>query len=292
MDLGLTGRCALITGGTHGIGLATAKALAAEGCGIAVCSRSADRLAAAERELSQFGVDVLACPADVLRAGDADAVMDLLEDRWGKLDILVNNVGGGGRWGSENVEETELTVWQEVHEKNAMAAVRFVRRAIPLMRHGKWGRVVTVTSIYGKEGGGRPWFNMTKAAQTGLSKTLALTPYLVRDGITFNCVAPGGIQIPGTRFDEEMARDPEGFRSAVERDYPLGRLGEPEEVAAAVVFLCSAAAVRDNNPVVCLEHRWLYWGEEDVPEEPYVLPVGEGRVMREGTDVTEQPLDS
>ena len=169
--------------------------------------------------------------------------MDIVDREWGELHILINNVGGGGRWGKESVEETELLVWSEVYEKNAMAAVRFTRRALPHMRRNKWGRVVTITSIYGgKEGGGRPWFTMAKAAETGLMKSLSAMTYLVREGITFNSVAPGGIAIAGTGFDDEQRRDPAAFERMIDAEYPLGRLGTPEEVAAVVTFLCSAEA--------------------------------------------------
>jgi 3-oxoacyl-[acyl-carrier protein] reductase len=253
MDLGLRGKFALVTGGSHGIGLATAKHLAAEGCNVAICSRSQARLEAAKAELQGHGVRLLAVAADVLEPAAADGVMDVVDAEWGELEILVNNVGGGGRWGSETIEETELRVWSEVYEKNAMAAVRFTRRALPLMRRAKWGRVVTITSIYGgKEGIGRPWFTMAKAAETGLMKSLSAMSYLVREGITFNSVAPGGIWIPGTGFEDEMKRDPEGFQRMIDAEYPLGRLGSPEEVAAVVAFLCSteASLVNGANIVV------------------------------------------
>lgn len=232
-------RYALITGGSHGIGLATAKALAADGCTIAICARDPGKLKSAATEIGQ---GTLALECDALNPASVDAVMDGIEKAWGGVHVLINNVGGGGRWGKENVEETDAAVWAEVYQKNAGAAVSFTRRAIPFMRKAKWGRVVCVTSIYGKEGGGRPWFNMAKAAQTSLMKTLAVTHYLVRDGITFNAVAPGGIAIPGTGFDKEQADNPKAFAEKLDRDYPLGRLGTPEEVAATVVFLCSDAA--------------------------------------------------
>ncbi len=254
MDLGLSGKTALVSGGSHGIGLATARQLAAEGCHVAICSRSQARLEAAVAELAPFGVRTLAMPADLLESDAADRVMDAIERDWGRLDILVNNVGGGGRWGGEIVEQTELRVFGEVYEKNAMAAVRFTRRALPHMRSAKWGRVVTITSIYGgKEGTGRPWFVMAKAAETALMKSLSGMAYLVRDGITFNSVAPGGIYIAGTGFEDEQRRDPEGFERMVDRDYPLGRLGTPEEVAAVVVFLCSQQASLVNGANVTVD---------------------------------------
>lgn len=254
MDYGLKGRSALVTGGSHGIGLATARQLAAEGCNVVICSRSAARLKSATAELEAYGVRTLAVAADLLEGNAADRVMDTVEREWGEIQILVNNVGGGGRWGKEIVEETELRVWSEVYEKNAMAAVRFTHRSLPLMRRAKWGRVVTITSIFGgNEGGGRPWFTMAKAAETALMKSLSRMPYLVRDGITFNCVAPGGIYIPGTGFDDERDRDPQVFARTIDLDYPLGRLGTPEEVAAVVAFLCSAQAGLVNGANITVD---------------------------------------
>ncbi len=254
MNLGLSGKFALVTGGSHGIGLACAKRLAQEGCNIAICSRSKERLDAAIAELKPSGVKLLAVAADLLDAAAADHVMDEVERHWGGVQILVNNVGGGGRWGKEIVEDTDLRVWTEVYEKNAMAAVRFTRLALPHMRRGRWGRVVTITSIYGgKEGAGRPWFTMAKAAETGLMKSLSAMSYLVRDGITFNSVAPGGIYIPGTGFEDERRRDPVRFQRMVEEQYPLGRLGTPEEVAAVVAFLCSTEASLVNGANITVD---------------------------------------
>jgi len=254
MDYGLKGRFALVTGGSHGIGLATARHLAAEGCNIAICSRSEAHLKSAAVDLEAYGVRTLPIVADLLESASADRVMDAVEKEWGEVQILVNNVGGGGRWGKELVEQTEQRVWSDVYEKNAMAAIRFTMRALPLMRQAKWGRVVTITSIFGgNEGGGRPWFTMAKAAETALMKSLSRMPYLVRDGITFNCVAPGGILIPGTGFDDERARDPDGFARMVDLEYPLGRLGTADEVAAMVAFLCSRQATLVNGANITVD---------------------------------------
>ncbi|WP_421999527.1 SDR family NAD(P)-dependent oxidoreductase [Reyranella sp.] len=254
MELGLSGKFALVTGGSHGIGLACAKRLAQEGCHVAICSRSQARLDAAIAELKTHGVKLLAVAADMLDEHAADRVMDVVDREWGGVQILVNNVGGGGRWGKEIVEDTDLNVWSEVYEKNAMAAVRFTRRCLPHMRRAKWGRVVAITSIYGgKEGAGRPWFTMAKAAETGLMKSLSSMTYLVREGITFNSVAPGGIYIPGTGFEEEKKRDPERFQRVVDELYPLGRLGTPEEVAAVVAFLCSTEASLVNGANITVD---------------------------------------
>lgn len=214
-DYGLTGKRALVTGGSKGIGLAIVKALAAEGCGVSEWSRSS-------------AVDVL----------DRDQLRQAMKFT-APPDILINNVGGGGRWGSEIFEEYPLSTGTEVYLKNAGVAAELCKWAIPHMRAQKWGRVVTITSILGgKEGNGRPWFVMAKAAQTALMKSLASQSYLARENITFNSVAPGLIDVgkPGLGNEE----------------LPLGRMGTPEEVANVVAFLCSPLAGLVNGAnIVC-----------------------------------------
>ncbi len=216
MDFQLTDKHALVTGGSKGIGLAIVDALEREGCIVSIWARS-------------IGVDVL--ERDSLRLA-----MSLARSP----DILINNVGGGGRWGSEIFEETALSVGTEVYLKNAGVAAELTRWAIPAMRERKWGRVVTITSILGgKEGNGRPWFVMAKAAQTALMKSLATQSYLAQDGITFNSIAPGLIDVgkPGLGNEE----------------LPLGRMGTPEEVANVVAFLCSPLASLVNGANIAVD---------------------------------------
>jgi len=244
-----------VTGGSHGIGLAIAMALAEEGCNVAICARNQERISLAIKEIkavSEPQVETIGISADVLKLGDIEKVMKTITDRWDTLHILVNNVGGGGRWGTDSVEDTAEQVWIDVYNKNAMAAVRFTRLVIPFMRKQKWGRVVTIASIYGREGGGRPWFNMSKSAEISLMKTLAMNTSLVRDGITFNTVAPGNIMIPDTGWEREMKEDLEGFKRKVDL-MPLGRLGTPQEVANMVVFLCSEKASLVNGACIAVD---------------------------------------
>ncbi len=253
MDLSLKGKYALVTGGSHGIGLSTACALASEGCHVAICARDLKRLSAAEKRLKKYRVKTLAIQGDVLSAHDIKNMTCQIDKSWKRIDILVNNVGGGGRWGSESVEDTPEKVWQEVFEKNTMAAVRFTRWAIPHMRRHHWGRVVTVASVHGKEAGGRPWFCLAKSAQISLMKSLSLRAELVRDGITFNSVAPGGIMIPGTGWDQERLKNQSAFKKMVQRTFPLGRLGKPEEVANVIIFMCSPQASLVNGACVTVD---------------------------------------
>jgi 3-oxoacyl-[acyl-carrier protein] reductase len=253
MDLGIRDKFALVTGGSHGIGRAIALTLADEGCNVAICARDEQRVRETTKEIEARGVGALGISADVMASADIDRVTTTVVRAWGTLHILINNVGGGGRWGGESVEETAEEVWLDVYNKNAMAAVRFTMRSVPYMRKEKWGRVVTIASVYGKEGGGRPWFNMAKSAQIALMKNLAIRKDLIRDGITFNSVAPGGIMIPDTGWAEEQKKNPAEFCEKVDRDFALGRLGTPEEVAKVVAFICSEGASLLNGACVAVD---------------------------------------
>lgn len=253
MDLGLAGKNALVTGGSHGIGEAVALALAEEGCNVAICSRSIEKLEATASKIREKNVSCLSFECDVHHAVDIETtVFNMLLD-WEHIHILVNNVGGGGRWGKPDVLRTPGNVWREVYEKNVDSAIRFTNAVLPGMVKQKWGRVITITSIYGKEAGGRPWFNIAKTAQTSLMKNFSRCSEFVQNGITFNCVAPGGIMIPDTGWDEERINDPEGFAKKVQRDYPLGRLGTPEEVSFLVACICSDKAALINGASIAVD---------------------------------------
>lgn len=242
MNLGLKDKVAIVTGGTHGIGRAIAHALADEGCRVLVFSRTSERVSAMDRELKDKGADYLALVADVMQEADIERVMDAAIKKWGTVHILVNNVGGGGRWGKAIYEETEEKVWMEVYEKNVLSAIRLTRKVIPFMRKQKWGRVIAITSIFGREAGGRPWFCMAKSAQTSFMKAMAKAGYLTRAGITFNSVAPGAIMIADTGWEKELKEKNKEVQDFVQRELPLGRFGTPEEVGAVVAFVCSEKA--------------------------------------------------
>lgn len=253
MNLGIENKNALVTGGSHGIGKSIALSLAGEGCNVAICARETGRLKDTVEQIKNFGVKALAIKADVLKKREIDKVINHLIVEWKTMHILINNVGGGGKWGKEVYEETDEKVWVDVYNKNALAAVRFTNKLIPYMRKNKWGRVVTIASRYGKEGGGRPWFSMAKSAEISLMKSLALAPYLVHANITFNSVAPGGIMIPDTGWEKEQKVNPKAFKKMLNLISPMGRLGTPEEVASVVVFLCSEAASLVNGACISVD---------------------------------------
>ncbi len=253
MNFGLNGKFALITGGSHGIGLSAALALADEGCNVAICARSEARLNHAVELIKAKRVRVIGVPGDALIPDDIKRIVDTAISEFGTLHILINNVGGGGRWGNANIEKTDEQVWLDVYNKNALAAVRFTLKVLPCMQKQKWGRVVTVTSILGKEGGGRPWFNMAKTAQTAFMKNLSLHHEFVRNGVTFNSVAPSAIMIPDTGWEAERKKDPAAFDQMLREKYPMGRLGTPEEVASVITFVCSEQASLLNGASILVD---------------------------------------
>jgi 3-oxoacyl-[acyl-carrier protein] reductase len=253
MDLGLKNKIALVTGGSYGIGRAIALALADEGCRVAICARGTERLEKTAAEIRARGGEVLAISADATRSEDARRVVDAVVQKFGGLQILINNVGGGGGRELRPVDEVPEEIWAEAYQRNALAAQRFTMQAIPHMRRAKWGRVIAIASTQGKEGGGRPWYTMAKSAEISLIKTLALNADLARAGITFNSVAPGRVIFDGNDWDKFRKEDPERFEQTLKQRLPLGRAGTPEEVAAVVAFACSERASLLNGACIAVD---------------------------------------
>ena len=233
MDLGLQGRVAAITGGSHGVGHAIAEALLAEGCHVAICARDKARLDAAAQSL---GHDVFAQTADVAKPGEVEGFVQTAASHFGGLDILVHNAGGGGG-ASLGAPDAEFS---QAIELNVLAGLRAARAAVPLMRTRGHGRIIFIASVYGRESGGRAGYNLAKAAEISLAKSLSRE--LAGDSILVNSVAPGSILFPGGNWDRRRQADPEGIAAFVKSDMPLGRFGKPEEVAAVVAFLASDQA--------------------------------------------------
>ena len=233
MNLGLEGRVAAVTGGSHGLGYAITEGLLAEGCRVAICARDGTRLSEAAAKL---GAAVFAQTADVAKPGQVEAFIAATASHFGGLDILVHNAGGGGGAGLE-APDAEFT---QSFEVNALAGLRAARAAVPFMRRQRRGRIVFISSVYGRESGGRAGYNLAKAAEISLAK--ALSRELAPENILVNSVAPGSLLFPGSSWERRQQADPQGIAAFVKSDLPLGRFGSPEEVAAVVAFLASDRA--------------------------------------------------
>lgn len=244
MDLGIRGRVAIVAASTKGLGLAVARTLAAEGCRVCVSSRRADAAEAAARAIaSETGAETLGLPCDVTRDADCRALVDAVVQRWGTVDILINNSGGPSPGPFDAATDD---AWREAVDSTLLNVVRLTRLCIPHMKRNRWGRVVTITSTSAVQ----PIDNLLlsnalRAAVHGLSKSLAteLGPH----NILVNCVCPGmhatdrlthlaeaRAQVSGRTPEQEYDRLPEAI--------PLNRLGDPSELAAAVAFLASERA--------------------------------------------------
>jgi 3-oxoacyl-[acyl-carrier protein] reductase len=240
MDLQLRDKVAVVTGSSRGLGLASATSLAAEGCLVCVCARSAPDLtqAAAEVAHAAGGTDrVLAVPADLSTPQGVDEVVRTTVERFGGLDILVNNIGLGRGAG---LLDTPDEAWQEAFDQTLYPAIRASRAAVPHMRARGGGVIVLITSIFGRETGGRMVYNAVKSAENALSKSLA--QQLARDNIRVNAIAPGSISFPGGSWWKRQQADPEGIAAFVEQELPFGRFGRAEEIGDVVAFVCSPRA--------------------------------------------------
>ncbi len=238
MDLGLTDKVAIVTGSSRGLGLASARALVAEGCRVCLCARGEERLAEAALEVEAAAKRpnlVTTVQADVSTNDGVERVIERAVDTFGGLDVLVNNVG---RAGGKDLLDTSDAEWQAAFDETLFPAIRASRLAVPHMRQRGGGAIVMITSIYGREAGGRMTYNAVKAAEISLAKSLAqqLAPLNIR----VNSVAPGSILFPGGSWHRRQQADPEGIAEFIRRELPFGRFGRPDEVGAAVAFLASS----------------------------------------------------
>jgi 3-oxoacyl-[acyl-carrier protein] reductase len=259
MDLGLEGRAALVCGSSQGLGRAIADALAAEGADVVVNGRSAEKLEAVREEVTRAtGAKVAAVAADLTDAAEVARLVAEARTAVGKIDILVTNTGGPP---SGPFEDHTHETWRAAIANNLESVVHLVRAVLPEMKERRWGRIVNVTSISVKQPvGGLILSNSLRAAVTGFAKTIAneAAPF----GVTVNCVLPGYTR---TERLVDLARANAGRSGAsVDAIYagwaeeiPMGRLGEPEELAALAAFLCSEKASYVTGQSVAADGGWI-----------------------------------
>ena len=239
MELGLKGKVAAITGGTEGIGRATALRLAREGAKVAICARRQEQLDKTAAEIKKAGAEVLAVSADMSKAADVERFMKAVIDRFGRVDILVNNAGTSARG---KFLELEDKTWSSDIELKVFGAIRCTRLAVPHMKKHGGGRIVNITISSAKQPGAESYpTSVSRAA--GLALTKALSKEYAPDNILVNTVCIGKIKSGQheRRYTREGKKAEDYYRET-SKDIPLGRVGEAEEVANVITFLVSDAA--------------------------------------------------
>jgi 3-oxoacyl-[acyl-carrier protein] reductase len=261
MDLGLKDKVVLITGGSKGIGLHTARAFAEEGCKIGLCARSEEDLQRAAGELGSKNVRVAAIQADVCNADDASRFIEQCTAELGGIDILVNNVGGSV--GGKLLESSDAD-WEKTFAIDLFQTVRMIRLAVPHLQKRGGGCIINISSISGWETqlAGSGQYGSSKAAIIFLTERFALE--FVHDKIRVNTVSPGSIIWPGGSWDNLRVKSPESFAAYVRDGFPMGRLGKPEEVADVIVFLASPRANWINGRHIPVDGL-----EQPVPVDKY-----------------------
>jgi 3-oxoacyl-[acyl-carrier protein] reductase len=243
VDLGLAGKAAIVAASSKGLGKASALALAREGARVTICARTEAELHAAAAQIRQeTGAEVLAVPADIATADGIRGVVAATAERFGGVDILVNNSGGPARGKFADFTDED---WRQAFEVVTLNFVRFVREVVPYMRRQRWGRIVGIQSSSVKQPvDGIDLSNATRPGIAGLMK--ALMPDLAKDGITINLVLPG--MFLTSRIIAGAGRSPEGDKALQEQlapvaaVIPLGRYGDPRELGSLVAFLASHQA--------------------------------------------------
>jgi 3-oxoacyl-[acyl-carrier protein] reductase len=240
VDLGLTDKVAIVTGGSKGLGLASARALVAEGARVAICARGAEALAEAAGALGALAGRagaVLPVQADVSTAADVERLVAETLKTFGRIDIVVNNVGKAV---GTDIVSTPDEDWTSALDQTLFPAIRLSRLAVPEMRKTGGGVILMIASIWGRESGGRMTYNAVKAAEISLAKAMA--QQLAKDNIRVNSVAPGSIMFEGGSWWQRQQADPEAIARFIKSDLPFGRMGRAEEVGDVVAFLASARA--------------------------------------------------
>ncbi|MGH9347969.1 MAG: SDR family NAD(P)-dependent oxidoreductase [Vicinamibacterales bacterium] len=240
MDLGLDDKVAIVTGSSRGLGLASARSLATEGCRVCLCARTESRLVAAGREVAAAAGRagrVLTVTADVSTVAGVQEVIDRTVSTFGGVDVLVNNVGLAR--GSGLLETTDAQ-WQEAIDQTLMPAVRASRLAAPVMQARGGGVIIMIASIFGREAGGRMTYNAVKAAEISLARSLA--QQLAPANIRVLSVSPGSILFEGGSWWKRQQESPDAIADFVRRELPFGRFGTPAEIGDVVAFLASAKA--------------------------------------------------
>jgi 3-oxoacyl-[acyl-carrier protein] reductase len=231
MNLGLHGKAVLVTGGSKGIGKAIAYAFLAEGAKVGIVGRNETDLLEAKKE----GIEIF--KGDVTKEEDRQKIMSDFLHKFETVDVLINNAGGSN---GSSVMETNMQQFEDAMQLNFLSAVDLSKKAAEVMRKKESGAIVNISSIFGRESGGKPTYNASKAALISFTKSFG--DEMIRDGIRVNGIAPGSILHETGNWKKRLEQDPEKINAFVQQHISAGRFGTAEEVANVALFLASEKA--------------------------------------------------
>ncbi len=259
MDLGIKDRVALVAAASKGIGFAAARELAREGARVFLCSRDEARASEAAQKIHvETGASVTGVGADVTDDQEAERFVSIVRERTGRIDILVTNAGGPP---ASSFADAKLKMFRQAFELNALSAIRLAKLVLPGMQAQKWGRIINITSVSVKQPiDGLLFSNTVRAALTGWAKTVSNE--VARDNVTINNVAPGYTL---TERQDQLAearalalgKSKDEIIASWATQGPMGRIGKPEEIAAAIAFLASERASYITGVTLQVDGGWV-----------------------------------
>ena len=246
MKINLKNKVVLISVGTHSIGQSCVEKFLKYGSKVITFSRDEVKIKYIKKKFYKYKKKLNVYKGDTTNKVFLKNVSFNILKKYKFVDIIIHNVGGGGRWGNSDVDKTNQNVWEEVYQKNNNGVIFFNKIFVKLMQKKNWGRVIAISSINGSEVnfGDRPWFTAAKAAQIAIMKNYSKMRQFTNKGITFNSISPGPIDIKGTGWDKKNKKK---MNLWIKKNIPLNRLGKPEEVADLAVFLASDFASYING---------------------------------------------
>tara|TARA_B100001057_G_scaffold501038_1_gene619901 strand:+ start:4142 stop:4927 length:786 start_codon:yes stop_codon:yes gene_type:complete len=243
-----------ITGGTHGIGLSCVKKFSEYSANIITFSRDKEKVKKIENFLRKKNIKYMIEVGDATNKNFLDNFSKRCLQKFKKIDIFINNVGGGGRWGDKDLLKTNDNVWDEVYKKNNLSLQLLIKKFLPGMIKSKSGRIISIgsTSSTNFTQEDRPWFSAAKSAQLATMKSLSKKINFTKNNITFNIISPGPIFIKDTGWEKEKIKNPKKYNDFIKKNIPANRLGYPEEVANAVFFISSeySSFINGSNLVI------------------------------------------
>ncbi len=246
MNLDLTGKKALITGGSRGLGMAIAKAMVANGAEVIVCGRKQENLDATVENFRKEGLDLIGIAANIGQSGQVKALFEAVEARFGHLDILVNNVGMNIL--TPSVVGVDEGLWDKIMDSNLKGAYLVSSRAVPLMKKAGAGKIINISSTAAKRAAmGMGVYCIAKAGLEMLTKVLAVE--LARDQINVNAVAPGVVM---TKFSQLFWSN-EALLKQIESTIPFGRIAKTEDVVGTVLYLASGLSDYVTGEVITID---------------------------------------